>query len=35
MAQLFEDETKYPDNAKRANFVFLGYPFKPPLPQDD
>jgi hypothetical protein len=35
LAQLFEDETKYPDNAQRQNFVFLGYPFNPPLPQDD
>ncbi len=35
MAQLFEDETRYPDNARRSNFVFLGYPFTPPLPQDD
>lgn len=35
MAQLFEDEKKYPDNKKRRNFIFLGYPFSPPLPQDD
>ena len=35
MAQMFEDEKKYPDNKKRENFVFLGYPFKPPLAQDD
>jgi hypothetical protein len=35
MAQLFEDEKKYPDNRARENFVFLGYPFKPPLPLDD
>jgi hypothetical protein len=31
MAQMFEDEKGYPDNAKRENFVFLGYPFTPPL----
>lgn len=35
MAQLFEDEAKFPDNVRRQNFVFLGYPFAPPLPQDD
>lgn len=35
MAQMFEDEKKFPDNAKRENFVFLGYPFTPPLAQDD
>jgi hypothetical protein len=35
MAQMFEDERNYPDNAARANFVFMGYPFKPPLPADD
>ena len=35
MAQMFEDEKKYPDNAKRENFVFLGYPYTPPLAQDD
>lgn len=35
MAQLFEDEKKYPDNQTRRNFVFLGYPFAPPLPKDD
>lgn len=35
MAMMFEDEKKYPDNRKRENFVFLGYPFNPPLAQDD
>src|SRR3954447_22799832 len=35
MAQLFEEEKKYPDNAPRANFVFLAYPFAPPISQDD
>jgi hypothetical protein len=35
MAQLFEDEKKHPDNAPRMNFVFLAYPFTPPIPLDD
>ncbi len=35
MAQLFEEEKKYPDNKARKNFVFLGYPHEPPLPRDD
>jgi hypothetical protein len=35
MAQFFEDEKKYPDNARRQNFVFFAYPFTPPIPQDD
>lgn len=35
MARLFEDEKRFPDNAARANFVFLGYPYEPPLPLDD
>ncbi len=35
MAQLFKDETNYPDNAPRANFVFMAYPFTPPISQDD
>jgi hypothetical protein len=35
MAQLFEDEKKYPDNAPRKNFVFLAYPFTPPISLDD
>jgi hypothetical protein len=35
MAQMFEDEKKYPDNNPRKNFVFLGYPYNPPLALDD
>jgi hypothetical protein len=35
MAKLFKDEKAFPDNVVRKNFVFLGYPFTPPLPQDD
>ncbi len=35
MANFFEDEKKYPDNKPRENFIFLGYPFEPPLPLDD
>lgn len=35
MAQLFEDEKKYPDNRTRDNFVFLGYPHEPALARDD
>lgn len=35
MAQMFKDEAGFPDNAARANFVFLGYPFNPPLARDD
>ncbi len=35
MAQFFEDEKRYDDNKIRKNFVFLGYPFAPPLAQDD
>jgi nucleoside 2-deoxyribosyltransferase len=35
MAQLFEDERRFPDNAARQNLVFMGYPFTPPLPADD
>jgi len=35
MAQLFDDERKYPDNKARVNFVFLGYPYSPPLALDD
>jgi hypothetical protein len=33
MAQLFEDERKYPDNATRMNFVFMAYPFSPAIPK--
>ena len=35
MAQFFEEEKKYPDNAPRKNFVFMAYPFAPPISQDD
>jgi hypothetical protein len=35
MAQLFEDERKFPDNKARQNFVFMGYPYTPPLPAAD
>jgi hypothetical protein len=35
MAKLFEEERKYPDNKARKNFVFLGYPSRPPIPLDD
>lgn len=35
MSQMFEDEKRYADNATRSNFVFLGYPYTPPLPLDD
>lgn len=35
MAQLFEDERTKPDNAPRRNFVFMGYPWDPPLPKAD
>src|SRR5262249_16289423 len=35
MAHLFEDEKRYPDNAPRTNFVFMAYPFAPPISQDD
>jgi hypothetical protein len=35
MAQFFEEEKNYPDNARRTNFVFFAYPFTPPIPQED
>jgi nucleoside 2-deoxyribosyltransferase len=35
VAQLFEDERRFSDNAARQNFIFLGYPYSPPLPRDD
>jgi nucleoside 2-deoxyribosyltransferase len=35
MAQLFEEEKNYPDNAPRKNFAFMAYPFAPPISQDD
>jgi nucleoside 2-deoxyribosyltransferase len=33
--QLFDDEKGNPDNAPRRNFVFMAYPFAPPISQDD
>jgi hypothetical protein len=35
MAQFFEDEKNYPANAPRVNFVFMAYPFSPPIPQQE
>jgi nucleoside 2-deoxyribosyltransferase len=35
MAQFFQEEPHYPDNAPRKNFAFLAYPFTPPISQDD
>jgi len=35
MAQMFKEEKGFPDNTPRKNFVFLAYPFNPPLPLDD
>lgn len=35
MAQLFDNEKGFPDNALRTNFVFMAYPFTPPISQDD
>lgn len=35
MALFFEEEKNYPDNARRENFVFMAYPFAPPISQDD
>ena len=35
MSQMFKDEASYNDNSQRTNFVFMGYPFSPPLPKDD
>jgi len=32
---MFREEESYPDNGQRANFVFMGYPYRPPLPKDD
>ena len=32
---MFQDETKYPDNRPRSNFVFLGYPYSPAVAADD
>ena len=35
MAQLFEEEKNTLDNSRRMNFVFMAYPFSPPISQDD
>ena len=35
MVQMFREERAYADNSPKANFVFMGYPFSPPLPKDD
>ncbi len=35
MARLFEDEKQHQDNKPRANFIFMAYPFAPPISQDD
>lgn len=35
MAQMFKDEEAFADNRSRANFVFMGYPFTPPLAKED
>jgi hypothetical protein len=35
MAQMFKDERGFPDNIGRTNFVFLAYPYAPPLALDD
>ena len=35
MAQMFKDEEAFADNATRQNFVFMGYPFTPPLAKED
>lgn len=35
MAQLFSDEVGLPANQPRKNFVFMAYPFTPPLSRDD
>jgi hypothetical protein len=32
---MFQDETRYPDNRPRSNFVFLGYPYTPAIAADD
>lgn len=32
---MFEEESKYNDNRQRTNFVFLGFPYKAPIPLDD
>lgn len=35
MAQLYQAERTRPDNATRQNFVFMAYPFAPPIPRND
>ena len=35
MAQMFTEEQGIPDNQTRLNFVFMGYPYTPPLAKDD
>lgn len=35
MAQMFKAEKQFADNAVRQNFVFLAYPYSPPLALDD
>lgn len=35
MPSLFEDEKRFPDNGTRKNFVFLAYPYTPPIALDD
>jgi hypothetical protein len=35
MAQMFKDEKAYPDNEARKNFVFLAYPYSPPIALED
>jgi hypothetical protein len=33
MARFFLEEKDKSDNAPRKNFVFMAYPFTPPIPQ--
>ncbi len=35
ICMMFAEEKAVPDNRARKNFVFLAYPFTPPLPADD
>lgn len=35
MVQMFKDEAAFADNAARSNFVFMGYPYTPPLAKED
>lgn len=32
---MFKEEEAFPDNGQRQNFVFMGYPYTPPLHKDD